>query len=253
MGIPAWYVCVVTTILVPYHQDEPIDIASLPIPADDVIALAPALPDGDIWARLTALYEPVVTAVANNIGATIVSGDCLVSSAVVAGVQRAGIDPAIVWFDAHGDVHTQESSTSGYLGGMSLRLLFGAHRELLGDRIGLRPLAEEAALLVDARDLDPEEAEYLAGSGVRRTTVRDLDHLPTGPLVLHVDLDVIDAADLNRLRFPVANGPSTADVVAAVQHIRANHEVAAFDLACTWYPDGDDTARSDLLAALYAH
>lgn len=239
-----------TTILVPFHQDEPLDVAGLPVPVDDVIAIAPVLPDGDVWARLAALYEPVAAAVADNIGATVVSGDCLVSSAVVAGVQRAGIDPAVVWFDAHGDVHTLETSTSGYLGGLSLRLLFGAHRELLGDLIGLRPLAEEAALLVDARDLDPAEADYLATSGVRRTTVRDLDHLPTGPLVLHVDLDVIDAEELPRLRFPVENGPSTADVVAAVQHIRANHEVVAFDLACPWYPVDDDTVRADLLAAL---
>lgn len=237
-----------TTILVPFHQDEPLDLTSLPVPADDVIALAPALPEGDIWTRLTALYEPVVTAVANNIGATVVSGDCLVSSAVVAGVQRAGIDPSIVWFDAHGDVHTLSSSTSGYLGGLSLRLLFGEHRELLADRIGLRPIAESAALLVDARDLDPAETEYLAASKVRRTTVRDLDHLPSGPLILHVDLDVIDSAELGRLRFPVAAGPSIEDVVAAVRHIRTNHEVVAFDLACTWYPGTED--RTDLMTAL---
>jgi arginase len=238
----------VTTIIVPFHQDEQLDLESLPVPADDVIALSPALPDGDVWDRLTALYRPVVAAVAENVGATVVSGDCLVATAVVAGVQRAGVDPSVVWFDAHGDVHTLESSTSGYLGGLSLRLLFGAHRELLGDRIGLRPLREEAALLVDARDLDPAEAAYLAEAEVRRTTVRDLDHLPDGPLVLHVDLDVIDSAELDRLRFPVADGPSTADVVAAVHHIRATREVVAFDLACTWYPGSED--HSDLLSAL---
>lgn len=59
----------------------------------------------------------------------VLSGDCLVSMGVLTGLQSAGIDPAVVWFDAHGDVHTLESSSSGYLGGMSLRFLLGANYE----------------------------------------------------------------------------------------------------------------------------
>ncbi len=241
-----------TTILVPYHQDEAIDIAGLPVPVDDVIAIAPALPDGDVWTRLAALYEPVAAAVAENLGATVVSGDCLVAAAVVAGVQRAGVDPSVVWFDAHGDVHTLETSTSGYLGGLALRLLFGAHHELLADRIGLRPLAEERALLVDARDLDPAEVDYLATAPIRRTTVHELDDLPDGPLVLHVDVDVIDSGELDGLRVPAPGGPSTKDVVAAVRKVRATGRVVAFDIACPWLPVEDDTSRAALLAALNA-
>ncbi len=239
-----------TTILVPFHQDEPLDVIGLPVPADDVITILPVLPDGDVWTRLAALYEPVAAAVAGNVGATVVSGDCLVSAAVVAGVQRAGIDPVVVWFDGHGDVHTLETSTSGYLGGLALRLLLGAHRDLLGDRIGLRPLAEERAVLVDARDLDPAEADYLATARIHRASVHDLGGIPPGPVVLHVDVDVIDPGDLDRLMIPAANGPSLADVVAAVRHVRATREVVALDIACTWYPVQDLAPRAELLAAL---
>jgi arginase len=242
----------VTTILVPFHQDEPLDVTGLPVPADDLIAISPALPDGDVWVRLAALYEPVAAAVADNLGATVVSGDCLVAAAVVAGVQRAGVDPSIVWFDAHGDVHTLETSTSGYLSGVSLRLLLGAHPDLLAERIGLRPLAEDRVTLVDARDLDPAEVEYLAGTGIRRTTVRELADLPDGPLILHVDTDVVDAAELDRSRFPAPGGPSTQDVVGAVHEIRATREVVAFDIACTWYPGSESATHSELLAALNA-
>lgn len=242
-----------TTILVPFHQDETLDAASLPVTAvDDLITIAPVLPDGDVWTRLAALYEPVAAAVAHHPGATVVSGDCLVSAGVVAGVQRAGIDPAVVWFDAHGDVHTLATSTSGYLGGLSLRLLLGAHRDLLGNRIGLRPVPEERATLVDARDLDPAEVDYLAGSAINRTTVSELAGLPDGPLVLHVDLDVIDGAELPGLRFSVPAGPSTSDVVAAVRQIRRTRDVVAFDIACPWYPVADDRPRAKLLRALTA-
>jgi arginase family enzyme len=65
---------------------------------------------------------------------TVVSGDCLVATAALAGAQRTGLDPALIWFDAHGDVHTLETTTSGYLGGLSLRLAMGAHAGLTGLR-----------------------------------------------------------------------------------------------------------------------
>ena len=51
----------------------------------------------------------------------VASGDCLTALGTVAGLQAAGADPAVVWFDAHGDVQTPETTSSGYLAGMSLR------------------------------------------------------------------------------------------------------------------------------------
>jgi arginase len=236
----SWYPWGVTTILVPFHHDERVDLS---VPAD--VTVVPELPGGDIWARLTTLYRHVAEAVSP--GDTIVSGDCLVSAGVVAGVQRAGIEPVIVWFDAHGDVHTLDTSTSGYLGGLSLRLLLGAHREIFADRIGFTPIAEENAVLVDARDLDPAETNYLATAGIHRTTVRDLDGIPDGPVILHVDVDVIDDSELPGLRFPASGGPSKRDVIEAVQHIRETRDVVAFDVACTW-TTGDPGLVADMTA-----
>jgi arginase len=233
----------VTTILVPFHHDERVD---LPIPAD--VTVAPELPDGDVWTRLTTLYRSVADAFVP--GDTVVSGDCLVSAGVVAGVRRAGIDPVIVWFDAHGDVHTLDTSTSGYLGGLSLRLLLGAHREIFADRVGFEPLAEERAVLVDGRDLDPAEADYLAGSGIHRATVHDLGEIPEGPVLLHVDVDVVDSAELPGLLFPAPGGPSRRDVVAAVRHLRATRDVVGLDIACTWRGAGDVSLVADMTAPL---
>ena len=82
----------------------------------------------------------------------------------MAGLQHAGLDPAIVWFDAHGDVQTLETTTSGYLGGLPLRLLMppGYRPGLICDRLGLRPVPEDRVVPAGARDLDPPEADYLA-------------------------------------------------------------------------------------------
>ncbi|MPZ80274.1 MAG: arginase family protein [Actinophytocola sp.] len=233
-------------IVVPFHQDTALPEGTLPVPAG--VTVATDLPAGDRWPRLVALWDAVAATVAADPAPVVVSGDCLVALGVVAGVQRAGADPAIVWFDAHGDVHTLESSTSGYLGGLALRLVLGAHADRVAEPLGLRPIPERRAVLVDARDLDPAEADYLAASDLRHCPVTDVEP-PDGPLVLHVDVDVIDSAELPGLLFPAPDGPSTATVVTAVRRIVATGRVAALSIACPWHPTPTE-GRRDLIEAL---
>ena len=160
----------------------------------------------------------------------------------------------VVWLDAHGDVHTVESSTSGYPGGMPLRILSGHRPAGYPAPEGLTPVDEARLLLVDARDLDPAERDYLASSRLRRSGVPELDgqHLPDGPLVLHIDLDVVDSAEIAALRYPVTPGPSSAEVLAAARRMMATGRVVVLDLAATWNPTGGATpvAGAVLLADL---
>jgi arginase len=166
------------------------------------------------------------------------SGDCTTSLGTVAGLQRAGMDPAVVWLDGHGDVQTLETTTSGYLGGLPLRILVGYRPELIADALDLRAVPEDRVVLVDARDLDPPEAEYLSRSAIRRHPVEDVtaDVLPDGPLYLHVDVDVVSPDDLPGLRFPATGGPPLSAVAAALDRVLATGRVAAVGLGCTWYP-----------------
>ncbi|MBQ6644417.1 MAG: arginase family protein [Saccharopolyspora sp.] len=235
-----------TILLVPYHQDERLPERTIPLAAPLGAETVEAMvPDGDVWPRLVALYERVANRVAERLAAddvpAVVSGDCLVAAATITGAQRAGSDPAVVWFDAHGDVHTSHTSASGYLGGMALRLVLGAHPERLAEPLGLRSPAERRALLVDARDLDPPEVDYLSRSDLRRCGVEELQEaLPAGPIVLHIDVDVIDCGELAGLRFPVPNGPSRSTVVDAARRVLATGRVVAVDIACPWYPARDE-------------
>jgi arginase len=247
-----------TAILVPYHLDEYLADLDVPVPADRTVARE--LPEGDAWSRMAVLYEAVAEAVAETArgGArsVVLSGDCTTSLATMAGLQRAGIDPAIVWFDAHGDVQTLETTTSGYLGGIPLRILVGYRPELIVTGLGLRATAEERVLLVDARDLDPPEVEYLERAAIRRSGVEDLSagRLPPGPLYLHFDADVVTAGELDGLRFPAPGGPGLGAVVEALRRVIGSGRVVAFGVGCTWHAGHGAAERiAPPLEALLAH
>lgn len=208
---------------------------------------------GDPWADLAGVYAGLSDAVAAASAPPVVlSGDCVACLAVIAGVQRRGIQPGLVWFDAHGDFHTETTTTSGYLGGLPLAKVVGRGGLTLPKALGLRPLREDAVLLADGRDLDLAESEALAGSNVLRAPVSELDTaaLPDGPVVVHVDLDVIDAAALPGLRFPAPGGPSQQAVADGVAAVARRREIAALDIAATWRPGDTDREATD--AALHA-
>lgn len=246
-----------TRILVPYHLDE--HRPALGVPYEPAVTISRDLDGDDVWRRVAPLYAEVADAVAADIGRgevpLVMSGDCMVSQAVMAGLQRAtGPTPAsIVWFDAHGDVQTLETTTSGYLGGMPLRMLAGYRPELVADGLGLRPVAEDRIVLVDGRDLDPPEAEYLAASQIRQVFVAELDAsmVPDAPVYLHVDLDVVDGDELPDLLFPTPGGPSISEVGQAIGRVLDTGRVVAVGLGCTWHEGPDGAAAADLVRTAF--
>jgi arginase len=243
------------TIGVPFHLDGHLPGLRVPVEAERTVL--PDLPSGSVWERLAALHAAVADEVAGVAGAggvpLVVSGCCTTSLGTVAGLQRAGVEPAVVWFDAHGDVQTPQTSTSGYPGGMPLRQLVGGSERTGPRRLGLGPVDERDVVLVDARDLDPAEAEFLASSAIRHVDVPGLADLPLPdrPLYLHIDLDVLDAADVPGVMYPVPGGPRADAVRAALRSVLDTGRVAAVGLACTW-PEGVDPgpAARDVAAAL---
>jgi arginase len=250
----------VRTLAVPYHLDEHLPDLDLPLAAADVITTD--LTASDPWTRMAVLYRRLASVVAglvsDDVVPVVLSGDCTTSLGTVAGLQRAGLDPGIVWLDAHGDLHTPATTSSGYLGGMPLRLLAGAYPELISASLGLRAVPEDRVLLVGARDLDRPEVSHLAAAAIRTCDVAALDPtasdraaLPGGPLYVHVDADVIDATEIPGLRYPVTGGPGRAVVAAALRALLGTGRVAAVGLACTWHPGhGAAAAIAPVAAAL---
>jgi arginase len=226
-------------IVSPWHLDE--HLPAFPVPAGAAATVVPPLPAGSRPARMRRLFEALADAIAAADRPLLLSGDCTSALGAVTGLQRRTGNLAVTWLDAHGDFNTPETTISGYLGGMALALLTGRAPELIGPP-GLRPVAEDAAVLVDARDLDPAEREELAASRVRQVPAdpgaieATLRGLGDQPVYLHLDVDIIDGAELPGIRYPVSPGPSlglTEDCLAAIMQA-AN--VAGACIACTWAP-----------------
>ena len=232
-------------IVTPWHLDE--YIPAFPVPAGVAETICPSLPDSPVPVRMAILHRAVAGAVASAVARAarplLLSGDCPAALGAVAGLQSRYRDLAVVWLDAHGDFNTPAITISGYLGGMALAMLTGRVPGLFPDTPGLRPVADTDIVLADARDLDPAERDALAVSQVRRVPAEPaaitsaLRELGRMPVYLHLDVDVIDSAQLPGLRFPSGPGPSVTQIEECLAAVCATADVKAAGIACAWLPD----------------
>jgi arginase len=224
----------------PWHLDE--HIPDFPVPVGPVATIGPPLPDRAGPGRVTVLLRAIADAVAGAPRPLLLSGDCLAGLAGAAGLQRRHGEIAVVWLDAHGDFNTPAITTSGYLAGMPVAMLTGRAPELFAAPLGLRPVPERHIVLADARDLDPAERDALAASQVRHVPATPdalaaaLSELRGRPVYLHVDVDIVDGAELPGLRFPTGSGPALGDVENCLTAVTARANVVAASLACAWLP-----------------
>jgi arginase len=157
----------------------------------------------------------------------IFAADCTSALGAVKGL--ASRAPAILWYDAHGDFNTPETSPSGFLGGMPLAMLVGRGDMSLLDGVGLTPLPESDVILTDARDLDPAERRALRESAVIHLPNFDdlLTHpLPDKPLYIHLDTDVINPAEMPAMSYPAPGGPSVEAVAASLRRVAREGQIA---------------------------
>ncbi|MFV1999668.1 MAG: arginase family protein [Acidimicrobiia bacterium] len=187
--------------------------------------------------RMAVLYDELAEVVAERSAAIVYAGDCLSVIGVLAGLQRRAIDPTLYWFDAHGDFHTWETTSSQFLGGMPLAMLTGRGEQTIPEHVGLTPVTDERVVLVDARDLEPLEDVAVDRSHMTVTAVRDVatNRPAAGPIYVHIDVDVVDPQDLPAVNYPAPHGPSVREVRDAVSQLAATGRVVAVSVS-SWNP-----------------
>jgi arginase len=182
----------------------------------------------------------------------LLSGSCFAGLGMLTGLQESS--PGVVWFDAHGDFNTPESTIDGYFDGMPLAILTGAAWSNLVERVGVTTVPEPAVVLAGARDFDRLEQSRLESSDVAHLppdgvaaddavarAVDGMDPTPSG-LYLHVDLDVLDADEARVNIYSARNGLTADQLEAQVRSLLDAHPVRAVSLTA-YDPDVDADGR----------
>src|SRR5258706_3870245 len=179
-----------------------------------------------ILATCIDLCQKVEQALDKNRLPLVLGGDHSIAIGSVAGSSghfaRQGEQIGLIWFDAHGDANTVETTPSGNIHGMALAVVLGVGDPDLVNVGGRAPkVLPRNTALIGIRDLDPGEREFLKKSGVNVYTMRDLDERGMRDVVdeavgiasdgtagshLSFDLDVVDPEAAPGTRTPAWGG-----------------------------------------------
>jgi arginase len=148
--------------------------------------------------------------------AVVLGGCCCAHVGAVEGLAARSDRLAVVWFDAHGDLNTPETSPSGNEWGMPLRML-----------IDSETVRVEDVALVGARDLDPAEEEFIAASGLRldrdglQAAVDDAD-----AVYVAFDVDVLDPNGEAVPYMPTQGGLTTEEAATTLADLAERATIA---------------------------
>jgi len=180
----------------------------------------------------------------------ILGGDHSIAIGTIAGLAHHKKNMGVIWYDAHGDLNTAETSPSGNIHGMSLAVSLGiGHPDLTGIG-GQRPkIRPENVVIIGARDLDPGERELIKKIGIKVFTMHEIDRLGmpkvmeeaisivskgTDGVHLSLDLDGLDPHDAPGVGTPVIGGISyreshlamemlaEADILTSAEFVEVN-------------------------------
>jgi arginase len=171
----------------------------------------------------------------------VLAGNCNSCLGTLAALEH----PGIIWFDAHGDFNTPETTISGALEGMSLAIATGhCHPELMS-----QPVPEENVVLAATRSLDPLEEARLRASKIK---LASLDELPevvdalarrVTNIYLHLDLDVLDPSISPGVNFSAPGGIFADQLFDAVKQVMATGKLRAAAIV-NFNPDRDHDNRT---------
>jgi len=181
----------------------------------------------------------------------VIGGDHSIAAGTVAGMsnyfhkrdERLGL----IWFDAHGDMNTPETSTSGNVHGMPLAACLGRGvPELVA--LGRRsPMVDpECTALIGVRDLDRREALEVREAGIRVFTLREIDMhgihkvmsqaieiatKGTAGFHLSFDLDGVDPSVAPGVGTPVPGGTTLRESHLVMEHAADSKKLLGLEIA----------------------
>ncbi|MET4781694.1 arginase family protein [Glaciihabitans sp. UYNi722] len=214
--------------------------------------------EGTTVQRLSSLQtvrdaQLAALATASGLAVTI-GGDCGVELAAIEHANLSQDAMAVLWFDAHPDMNTPESSPSGAFTGMVLRTLIGEGTPTL---VPAKPLEPSRTILVGIRNTDDGENEYLESSAVRALDAQDVSAKSIGEVLassgatsvyVHIDLDVLDPSEFDGVGDPMPFGLPLATLLEAIAAAKAALPLAGAGI--TGFAPASPAAAGDDLGSI---
>ncbi|MDQ0878599.1 arginase [Paenibacillus sp. V4I3] len=154
----------------------------------------------------------------------ILGGDHSIAIGTIKGVLQHVNRLGVIWFDAHTDVNTEETTYSGNIHGMSLAVALGyGHSELVSIGSVETKVKPENVVIIGARSIDHGERTFLKEKGIRVFTMHEIDRYGmrhvmeealkivtngTDGVHLSLDIDGMDPAEAPGVGTPVSGGMS---------------------------------------------
>ena len=225
--------------------DVPAPIPEMQKPADERKKYI-----GEIATVCRRLYDVSLRALDAGALPVVLGGDHSLAAGSVAAsaawVRRTSSRPlGLIWVDAHGDMNTPDTTTSGNVHGMPLAALLGNEPSELA-AIGSSPSVQPAhTVLVGIRNLDDKEKARIRESGVHVFTMKDIDRDGiakiaeraivlaadgTGGVHVSFDMDVCDPAIAPGVGTPVKGGLDYREAHMVMELVADSRRLVALDL-----------------------
>ncbi len=207
-----------------------------------------------IAAAMTTLCERVKKTLDDGEMPLVLGGDHSIAIGTVAGVashhrekdQKFGM----IWFDAHGDANTPETTPSGNIHGMPQAVIFGRGAkdlvEIGGFAAGECKLSPQNSCIIGARSIDEKEKEIIKDIGLTVFTMVQIDRrgiydvtreaieiASRGTSGIHVsfDVDSMDPFVAPGVGTPVRGGITYRETHTAMELIAETQRICSLEVA----------------------
>ncbi len=171
--------------------------------------------------------------VANKRFPLVLGGDHSIAIGTLAGIARHYNRLGVIWFDAHADINTDETTPSGNIHGMPLAASMGfGQKDLVSIGGYVEKVKAENIVMIGIRDIDPGEAELIRSHdikvytmqdvrkmGIQKVMIETIEYLSSRCDGIHLsfDLDGMDPLIAPGVGTPVADGMSFSDSMTAMR------------------------------------
>ncbi len=174
----------------------------------------------------------------------VLGGDHSIAIGTLAGLADRYENLGVIWYDAHADLNTAETSPTGNIHGMPLAVSIGlGHEELVNIRDFAPKIKPENVVIIGARSVDPGERELIKEKGIKVFSMHEIDKLGMSEVMtqaiqyfvdrkvdgvhLSLDLDGLDPLYTPGVGTPVAGGISYRESHLAMEMLYASNMITS--------------------------